>query len=389
MHKVNLPLGTRDGFGKRESKKYHIKTEIEKKLLENNFMKVSTPLLEHKEVFADFDLKQMGTYQLLDSNDDSLILRPDLTLPLARFLATNNVKLPQRFYYVGERFKISKALSGKYNQMTQAGIEIVGYPSIRAELECMLLINQISTEFLQGKVQIELGHAQFANSILDELTQDELLKKQIKTELFRKNMPKYLAYISVFKDREEYEFLEKWPRLFGNISWVLRKIKEYVLPEKAQQIINELTQVTSWLEQLPNQKVLLDLSVAPPQNYYTGITFKGFMESISEYVFSGGRYDQLLENFQEQAEPAVGMGIDLEILADFSTISVQKERKDLLYYQPNQLGLVNKILNEHKFELSMEDDLKKAFIAARNQNTKLYMIDKGGNLRNVTEDCFD
>lgn len=37
----------------------------------------------------------------------------------------------------------------------------------------------------------------------------------------------------------------------------------------------------------------------------------------------------------------------------------------------------------------MEDDLKKAFIAARRQNTKLYMIDEGGNLRNVTEDCFD
>ncbi|KRL04112.1 ATP phosphoribosyltransferase regulatory subunit [Liquorilactobacillus hordei] len=389
MHKVNLPLGTRDGFGKREARKYYIKTKIEKTLLENNFMKVSTPLLEHKEVFAEFDLKQLGTYQLLDSNDDSLILRPDLTLPLARFLATNNVKLPQRFYYVGERFKISKALSGKYNQMTQAGIEIVGYPSIRAELECMLLINQISAEFLQGKVQIELGHAQFANAILDELTQDEILKKKIKTELFRKNMPKYLAYISVFKDRKEYEFLEKWPRLFGNISWVLRKIKEYELPEEAQRIINELTQITSWLEQLPKQKVLLDLSVAPPQNYYTGITFKGFIESISEYVFSGGRYDQLLENFQEQAEPAVGMGIDLEILADFSDISIQKEKKDLLYYQPEQLGLVNKILTKRGFELSMEDDLKKAFIAAQKQNTKLYRIDTGGNLQNVTEDCFD
>lgn len=300
MYKVNLPLGTRDSFGEREKKKYYIKAEIEKKLLVNNFMKVSTPLLEHKEVFSEFDLKQMGTYQLLDSNDESLILRPDLTLPLARFLATNNVKLPQKFYYVGERFKISKALSGKYNQMTQAGIEIVGYPSIRAELECMLMINQISTEFLEGKAQIELGHAQFADAILDELTQDSKLKEKIKNELFRKNMPKYLAYIDAFKDQKVYEFLKKWPRLFGNISWVLRKISEFELPIKAQQIINQLTQITSWLEQLPNQKVLLDLSVAPPQSYYTGITFKGFIESISDYVFSGGRYNQLLENFKSK-----------------------------------------------------------------------------------------
>ncbi|KRM91544.1 ATP phosphoribosyltransferase regulatory subunit [Liquorilactobacillus cacaonum] len=389
MYKVNLPLGTRDSFGEREKKKYYIKAEIEKKLLVNNFMKVSTPLLEHKEVFSEFDLKQMGTYQLLDSNDESLILRPDLTLPLARFLATNNVKLPQKFYYVGERFKISKALSGKYNQMTQAGIEIVGYPSIRAELECMLMINQISTEFLEGKAQIELGHAQFADAILDELTQDSKLKEKIKNELFRKNMPKYLAYIDAFKDQKVYEFLKKWPRLFGNISWVLRKISEFELPIKAQQIINQLTQITSWLEQLPNQKVLLDLSVAPPQSYYTGITFKGFIESISDYVFSGGRYNQLLENFQEQAEPAVGMGIDLEILADFSDINIEQDKKNLLYYYPHQLGMVNQILKKHDLELSMENKLEDALLVAKRKNVELYVIDKGGQLQNVIEDSFD
>lgn len=373
----------RDEFGIQVSKKHQIEQSLEIFLQQHEFMRIDTPILEYQEVFADYDLRQQRAYRLLDNNE-VVVLRPDLTLPIARFLATNNFSLPRKLYYIGERFKIAKSLSGKYNQMTQAGVELVGYPSLKAELECFMIINCLSRKFLQGKVRIELGNARFADAILNSLTDDTQLKQEIKNQLYKKNIPKYQQLISLFALNDQTDFLKEWPRLFGSASTVLRKISSFKLPVKAQQIITELTQVSQWVQKLPEQSVLLDLSVAPPQSYYTGITFKGFSDDISDYLFSGGRYDHLLENFQKKGEPAVGMGIDLELLTKTAELNVSVSKADILFFEPEQLNEVVKICQKiTNLTLCLEDNLQDAKKSAATRNVKLFCIDKKGELKIV------
>ncbi|MFT8373255.1 MAG: ATP phosphoribosyltransferase regulatory subunit, partial [Liquorilactobacillus satsumensis] len=85
MHKVSLPLGMRDEFGMQAYKKHQLEKMLEQLLQQHDFMRIDTPLLEYQEVFADFDLKQRRAYHLVDNNE-AVVLRPDLTLPIARFL---------------------------------------------------------------------------------------------------------------------------------------------------------------------------------------------------------------------------------------------------------------------------------------------------------------
>ncbi|MCC7667370.1 ATP phosphoribosyltransferase regulatory subunit [Liquorilactobacillus satsumensis] len=384
MHKVSLPLGMRDEFGMQAYKKHQLEKMLEQLLQQHDFMRIDTPLLEYQEVFADFDLKQRRAYHLVDNNE-AVVLRPDLTLPIARFLATNNFDLPRKFYYVGERFKIAKSLSGKYNQMTQAGIEIVGYTSLKAELECFFLINCLSRKFLQGRVRIELGDACFADAVLDSLTKDAALKAAIKKQLYQKNIPQYQKMIAPFVTGKQGQFLQKWPRLFGDEATVLQQVSQFALPAAAQQIINKLERVAHWLKQLPEQPVSLDLSAAPPQTYYTGITFKGFSDDISDYLFSGGRYDHLLESFQKKAEPAVGMGIDLELLTKVADFDIPKPKADLLFFEPEQLSEVVQICQQHpNLTLCLERDLQSAQQTAATKHVKLFRIDKEGKISDAT-----
>ncbi|WP_281164308.1 ATP phosphoribosyltransferase regulatory subunit [Liquorilactobacillus sicerae] len=385
MHKVNLPLGTRDEFGQRAQRKTQLINLVETELQQRNYMKVTTPVLEYQEVFADFDLKQMQTYQLLDNNNETVVLRPDLTLPIARFLSTNNLKLPQKFYYVGDRFKIAPPLSGRYNQQTQAGIEIVGYASAKAECECLLLINRLSRRLLQGKIQLELADARFIDTILNELSSNQELKQAIKAALYQKNIPLYSQLIDQFIEQPIFKFLKIWPRLFGDYQEVQAQVLKVGLSGQARELFEKIMQFADWTAQLPNQQVTVDLSSAPPQDYYTGLTFKGFMQDISDYLFSGGRYDQLLQNFQSQPEPAVGMGIDIDLLVDEATISADSHKHDLLFFEPEQLALVSQICEQYpELELSLSLDLRHAQRNAQSLGVKLYRLNAQGDLEDAT-----
>ncbi|EHN59773.1 ATP phosphoribosyltransferase regulatory subunit [Oenococcus kitaharae] len=390
MHKINLPLGTRAEFGEGALKKQTVIADLHRCLQARNFMKVDTPLLEYQEVFANFDLKQMRTYQLLDKNNQTVVLRPDLTLPIARLLATTNIKLPEKFYYVGDLFKIAKELSGRNNQMTQAGIELVGYTSIKAELECLLLINRISRKWLDGRVKIEIGHARFADDLLSSLTIDEDLKQQIKQTLFHKKIPEYENLIALFADRPVYPFLQKWPRLFGSIQAVAQMLKGIDLTPSAKRALTKVMTVADLIAKIPGQEVMIDLSAAPPQQYYTGLTFKGFVDDLPDYLFSGGRYDQLLADFQSQAEAAVGMGIDIDLLAERIKLPEKQQRKTYLFFQADQAAQAAKILAEHNdLVLSLEDDWQTAARKAHAIGADLLKINEKGEVEHVFENSFD
>lgn len=129
---------------------------------------------------------QSEQYRVIDPAGDELVLRPDLTLPVARFLATTSVKLPQKIYYLGERFQEAPELSGGQNEQTQAGIELIGYGSLKAEMEGVILMHQLNRRLLDNQLTIELGHVRLVDTILDALELDEELQQQLAQALYHK-----------------------------------------------------------------------------------------------------------------------------------------------------------------------------------------------------------
>lgn len=374
-----LPLGTRDEFGRRAFEKQHIISVIEDTFADRGFAKISTPLIEKQAVFEPYQLGNNQMYRLLDSEGDTIVLRPDMTLPIARFLSSTNVSLPQKFWYVGDIFRVGRKLSGAYNELTQAGIELVGYSSIKAEFECLVLINQLSQKLLDESVEIELGIADFANIVLSELTDDEDLKSEIAEALFEKRVPKYEQLIQQFNQDSAYKFLLKWPRLFGQPDKIFEQLKQFDLSTAVTERVNELKEVIDWMKQtMPEQSVSIDLSSRAPQTYYTGLTFKGFSKAGSGYLFSGGRYDKLLSNFQDVNESAVGMGVNIDQITDLVVLNSQKKQKNLIYFKAEQWQQAEELLQKtDNGILSLSDNLDAAKAEAKKLNANLINMTEG------------
>jgi ATP phosphoribosyltransferase regulatory subunit len=67
----------------------------------------------------------------------------------------------------------------------------------------------------------------------------------------------------------------------------------------------------------------IDLGDVSRLDYYTGLTFKIYVEGAGARVGSGGRYDGLTASFGK-SEPAVGFVVDLDALTDILGANTKK-----------------------------------------------------------------
>jgi len=374
-----LPLGTRDEFGRRAATKQQLISVIQAHFKQRGLAPIATPLLENQAVFDPYQMGNTQLYRLLDPEGQTLVLRPDMTLPIARFLSATKVPLPQKFSYVGDIFRVSRRLSGSYNQMTQAGVELIGYPSLKAELECLAIANQLSAELIDDEVEIELGDAQFVQQVVATLTADAAEQMAIKQALFNKQVPQYEALIAAYQDQALYPFLQQWPRLFGDPARIFKQLAAASLPTVVDNAIARLKTVVRWMQTtMPGQAVSIDLSSQAPQKYYTGLTFRGYSQAGAGYLFSGGRYDQLLANFQATSEPAVGMGLDLDLLTELALKQAVPTPRQLIYFRPAQWSQAERLLLKYQqASLSLADNVAAAKQEAAQMGATLIDLTEG------------
>jgi ATP phosphoribosyltransferase regulatory subunit len=344
MKNKNLPSGTRDEFGSEAEIKETIENKLFKTFRQRGFRKLTTPVLEYSDVFQPLSAENYRPYQLLDDQGESLVLRPDLTLPVARVMSTTGIELPVKWYYGGDVFRVKKQLSGGYNQLTQAGIEIVGYKGIKADWECLEIALTGCQEMAIDDVTIELSHAKFVDTLIDQLALPKPTKDSIKTALFEKNLSKYNQLLRPLEKTAFGRFLSEWPWLFGSFDEVMTVLGTLPEVEALQSIINDLQATRQFIKGLfPKVNVTLDLSIPSPQTYYTGMAFRGFTEKSAGYLFSGGRYDDLLTNFQNVKTAAVGVAFDVDALVERTPVS-PSQPKTLVFFDTDQWAEAEKAL---------------------------------------------
>ena len=376
MSSIALPAGLRDQFGTKAESKDQISAWLMKNLRSRGYRRIITPIVERRDLFAEFNM-QSEQYRVIDPAGDELVLRPDLTLPVARFLATTNVKLPQKIYYLGERFQAAPELSGGQSEQTQAGIELIGYGSLKAEMEGVILMHRLNRHLLDNQLTIELGHARLVDTILDALELDEELQQQLAQALYHKNFPAYEKLLRQVDAPQTMPFLRKWPWLFGTLVEVNDMLAEVKVPEPALPLLGQLKTVAEFAGELADQQVIVDLSSAVPQKYYTGIVMKGYVEKTTgAYLISGGRYNRLLANFQSQLEPAVGLGINIDALAETTALKPVKKQPVFVYAPFELLGQAAALVEKHgNYSLALADSLQEAQQQAQTAGAKLVALD--------------
>lgn len=380
MNRKQLPQGFRDEFGVFAEQKEIVAQKVLAFFKERGFERINTPLMEYKSLFNNYVMDEhQGVYEFVDTAKGNLVLRPDLTQPIARFLSTTPLSLPKKFYYYGDVIALNQEHKGAANQVTQAGIELVGYSSIKAELECLWLIADVNGQLLDNAMHIELSDVRFADTICDTLGLGDQERQELLQALFDKNLPVYETIIEQYESNALYPLLVAWPRLFGSVEEVQGELQGLILPMTAQRLVDDLVALAEAVEVMEGQHARLDLSSRPPQAYYTGVTFAGYVDTKSSYIVSGGRYDQLLANFQDQPEAAVGMAFDVDVLASVARDFTQAKDMAYIYYDQADWGLAAKALaQEPNKSVLLVDTLDQARQIARTEGKDLYIIDWKG-----------
>ena len=95
--KKSIPDGTRDILFGDCADKIDIEQKLRKLYLQRGYVDIITPTIEFYDVFDDENIwdEQENMYKLFDNKGRILVLRPDITTPIARISGT---KLRESYY---------------------------------------------------------------------------------------------------------------------------------------------------------------------------------------------------------------------------------------------------------------------------------------------------
>lgn len=297
----------------------------------HGYSEVITPGLEFFDVFFNKSryLPQESMYKLSDGKGRLMVMRPDSTMPIARLVGTRlkDSKLPVKLFYNQPIYRANPKNSGRDDEFSQAGIEIIGGDTIRADMESLSIATEVMESFETEDYRFEIGDSGFFRLLSSKLSFNESEMDTLRIYVQTKNYPALKEMLSPYEDDPYVAALIKLPELFGG-SEVFDKAERILPDEETKSILFSLKKIYNGLCDLGiKDKVTVDLGlISKNEDYYTGIVFKGYIEGCGTHVLSGGRYDSLIGGFGVDT-PATGFAINENAVAG---IILKKQGKELM-----------------------------------------------------------
>ncbi len=315
---LHTPEGVRDIYAGECARKRTIQNRIQDVFHLYGYQNIETPTLEYFDIFK----KERGSvssgemYKLFDRDNNTLVLRPDMTPSIARCVAKYYMDetLPLRLCYLEPTFLNGTSYQGRLKETTQTGVELIGDSSSDADAEMIVMvIDALKSSGLKA-FQVDVGQVEFYRGLVEESGMDEDTQEQLRELVENKNyfgVETLLSKLDINSDLKQV-FL-KLPELFGDIDQI-RLAKSMTTNTRALGAIERLEHIQEILDSYGvSDYVSYDLSMLSKYSYYTGIIFKAYTYGTGEYVVNGGRYDKLLIQFGKEA-PAVGFAIVIDQL---------------------------------------------------------------------------
>ncbi len=303
--------GMRDFLPEKMKKKQFIEDTIRKVFEKYGYEPLQSPVVEEFELLS---AKGSGgeaikdeIYYFKDKGDRELGLRYDMTVPLARIVATNPA-LPRPFkrYVIGQVYRYDRPQAKRYREFTQADWDIIGVKSVLADFEVV----QVAVDLMRS-----LGF-EFTIKVNNRMVLEELaLKMNVKKEQIKDAFRSIDKLDKIGEKGVREEFKEK-----GIDDSILEQIFVNSFDEVKARIgesesIKELEQLLELAKDNKYKEVKFELSLARGLEYYTGVVFE---ISINQgpSVAGGGRYDKLVGLYGGQDSPAVGCSFGVDRLYD-------------------------------------------------------------------------
>lgn len=301
--------------------------KIKKVFQRNCYVPLDTPVLELSEILLAKSGGEMDKeVYCFTKGDTSMCMRYDLTVPLARYVASNcnTIDFPFKRYQIGKNYRGERPQKGRFREFYQCDADIIGSEelSLVADAECVKLylecfeelgyppVVEISNRNLLFGLIEDCGDSEKANDIITLLDKfDKIGKENIRLSLLdlgvsEESCKKYIEAVAVKGD-------------FNTISQQLKAISSNETFLKA---IAELEEVEGYLTAFGCNKenYIFNVGIIRGHNYYTGTVFEIYLKNRRDLpaLGGGGRYENLAGYFTNKKLPGVGMSIGLSRLFD-------------------------------------------------------------------------
>lgn len=288
----------------------------------NGCLAIDTPIIEKANVLlaksGGETEKQVYSFQ---KGKNNLALRFDLTVPFARYVAQyyNDLVFPFKRYQIGKVYRGERNQKGRYREFYQCDIDVIGKGklSINNDAWVISLADKAFREIGLTNYKFQISNRKILKGILNELNIENQADVMILIDKVDKiGQEEFISELNNLIGNEKSEYLNQILMFNGSNEEKLEKLLEInIEDEYYNEGIKELKTVKSMLEILGVDKknFEINLKIIRGLDYYTGTVFETILVGNEGYgsICSGGRYDNLAENYTENILPGVGISIGL------------------------------------------------------------------------------
>ena len=314
--RVQRPKGTVDILPDESGSWEKVEQILRNFFKQANYREIRTPSFENYNVFSrssgeTSDVVEKEMYDFNDKGGRHIALRPEGTAGVVRAYVEDKLYAPEvakplNVYYIESTFRYERPQAGRQREFHQIGIESFGSANPLADVETIVLAHDLLAQLGVKNYELHintLGNAQVRQDYHDALVNYFMPVRDQLSDDSKRRLEKNPLRILDSKDEQDKKFLPNAP-----------KIVDY-LDEESK---GNFDQILMMLDQL-DIKYVIDNDLVRGLDYYTGVIFEFMVEDKSIWesastILGGGRYDNLVEEFDGPKTPAVGFGIGEERL---------------------------------------------------------------------------
>jgi ATP phosphoribosyltransferase regulatory subunit len=310
-----IPPGTRDVLPDEMRELRRLQRALMEVFESRGYGEVATPAIEYDEVLARGDSRSGGgAYRFFDEGGELLALRSDMTVPIARLVATRyaSAEGPLRLCYLANAFRAVRPQRGQMREFAQAGVELIGAPAPGGTAEVIEVLEAALGAAGLDRAVIGLGDADLFRQLLAELGVGGEARESVLARLATHDLVGLEAELSAIDGigEEQRATCVALSQLRGGRE-VLDEARALggVAVERATARLGETFEALEAAGAA--DRVRIDLGLLRDLGYYSGAILEVYDPALGHVLGGGGRYDGLLKRFGVDL-PAAGFALYLE-----------------------------------------------------------------------------
>ena len=281
---------------------------------ERGYGEVATPAIEYDEVLGQGDGRAADSaYRFFDPSGELLALRSDMTIPIARLVASRfaEAEEPLRLCYLANAFRAVRPQRGQMREFAQAGVELIGVPAPAGTAEVIEVLEAALDAAGLDRAVIGLGDSDLFRQLLTEFGVAEEGREEILARLATHDLVGLgVALGELGLSTEQEETCLALAQMRGG-SEVLDQAREL----GGEAVERATARIQGTFDELAARgaadRVQIDLGLLRDLGYYSGAILEVYDPALGHVLGGGGRYDDLLRRFGVD-RPAAGFALYLE-----------------------------------------------------------------------------